>query len=465
MSRPRVIMRAIREVLRLSLSEHRSIREISQACALPKSTVSDYVKRAKQAGLSWPLREDLDDDGLESLLFGANTSPVQVKPMPDLGYLHRELKRPHMTLMLLWVEYREAHPDGYGYTQFCEYYRRFADTLSPTMRQRHVAGAKTFVDFAGDTLPIYGPDDEVAFYAQIFVAVLGASNLTYVEALANQNLYHVIGAHTRAFSSFGGVTDAIVCDGMRTAVTKADRYEPVPNATYLEMATHYQMTVLPARPYHPRDKPKVEVAVLVVERWILARLRNRHFHSLEEANAEIVKLTWDLNHRVTKSLGTSRQELFETIERDHLRPLPATPYEFATWRRAKVSIDYHIIVSGDRHYYSVPYRLVGTHVEVRLSEKSVQIFAKGVRVALHPRSSVRYGFTTDPSHMPASHRAHLEWSPSRIINWAKTTGPMTGALVEGVLERRPHPEQGYRSCLSHYESCKDVLIRASRGSL
>ncbi len=266
MSRPHIIMRAIREVLRLSFREGRSVREISQACSLPKSTVSDYVKRAKQAGLSWPLPEDLDDDALESQLFGALTPPAQAKPMPDLGYLHRELKRPHMTLMLLWVEYREAHPDGYGYTQFCEYYRRFAKTLSPTMRQRHVAGAKIFVDFAGDTLAIYGPDDEVEFYAQIFVAVLGASNLTYVEALANQNLYHVIGTHTRAFASFGGVTAAIVCDGMRTAVTKADRYEPVPNATYLEMATYYQMTILPARPYHPRDKPKVEVAVLVVER-------------------------------------------------------------------------------------------------------------------------------------------------------------------------------------------------------
>ncbi len=449
MSRPRIHMRAIREVLRLSYEEGRSVREIMQSTALPKSTVSDYLKRARQAELDWPLGEDLDDGALEALLYSGEDSPTKeaIRPMPDLRYIRRELKRPHVTRYLLWLEYRQEHPDGYGYTQFCEYYRRFEKTLSPTMRQHHRAGEKTFVDFAGDTLAIYGKDDKVAFYAQIFVAVLGASNLTYIEALENQNLYHTIGAHTRAFAFFGGVTKALVCDNMKTAVTKADRYEPTLNPTYREMAAHFHTTVLPARPYRPRDKAKIEVAVLVAERWVLARLRNRRFHSICEANEEISQLTWDLNHRVTRSLGTSRQELFESIEREHLNPLPSTPYEFGIWKRAKVGIDYHIIVSADKHYYSVPYRLIGTRVDVRIAEKSVAIFANGVQVAIHPRSSVRYGFSTDPNHLPAAHRAHQEWSPSRIINWANTTGPMTAALVAGILERHPHPEQGYRSCL------------------
>ncbi len=349
--------------------------------------------------------------------------------------------------MLLWTEYREQHPDGYGYTQFCAYYRNFTKSLSPTMRLHDVAGEKVFVDFAGDTRPIYDSDGTILFAAQIFVAVLGASNLTYVEALTSQNLYHVIGAHSRAFAFFGGVPRVVVCDNMKTAVTKADRYEPVPSATYLEMATHYQMAVLPTRPYRPRDKPKVEVAVLVVERWILARLRNRQFRSVTEANEEIRSLVTALNNRVTRSLGVSRQEMFDTVERSCLRPLPDTPSEFATWKRAKVSLDYHVIVGADRHYYCVPYRLVGTHIEARLSENTIQIFSEGVRVALHPRSPNRHGFTTNPAHMPASHRAHLEWTPSRIVSWAKTTGPMSSALIEGILERRQHPEQGYRSCL------------------
>ncbi|MHB8344578.1 MAG: IS21 family transposase [Ferrimicrobium sp.] len=252
-------MRKIREVLRLSFGQGLSIRDVCIACALPRSTVAEYLGRAKKAGITWPLSEDLDDAALEERLFGVPTQENFLRPIPNWSYVHRELRRPHMTLMLLWTEYREAHPDGYGYTQFCEYYRRFSRTLAPTMRQRHVAGDKVFVDFAGDTLGIYGPDGEIATHAQIFVAVLGASNFTYVEALESQNLYHVIGAHVRAFGAFGGVPRAIVCDNMKTAVTKADRYEPTPNATYLEMATHYQMAVLPGRPFHPRDYPELLV--------------------------------------------------------------------------------------------------------------------------------------------------------------------------------------------------------------
>jgi transposase len=445
MARPRTAMRKIRDVLRLSLGEGPPRRQVGAAVGLPYTTVADYLMRARATGVGWPLPETMDDVALEMRLYPPPPEVARGRPPPDFGMVHRELRRKGVTLELLWVEYRERYPDGYGYSRFCDRYRQWARRVDAVMRQEHRAGEKLFVDVAGQTVPVVDPATGEVSQAAIFVAVLGASNYTYAEAIASQELPHWVAAHVRALAYLGGCPAIIVPDNPRSGVTRADRYEPDLNQTYQEIAAHYGCAVIPARPNKPRDKAKVEVGVQVVERWILARLRKRTFFSLAELNAAIRELLDALNDRPFKKLTGSRRSLFEMLDRPALKPLPARAYEYATWRLAKVNIDYH--VEADRHWYSVPHQLVGQRVDIRLTATTVEAFCRGRRVASHVRSSRPHAFTTDPAHMPASHRAHREWSPGRIVRWATTVGPKTAELVEGVLTSRPHPEQGFRSCL------------------
>jgi len=439
-------MRKIREVLRLSLADGLSRRQVGAATGLPYTTVADYLVRARLAGLGWPLPDDLDDGALEARLFmSAAPPPGRSRPLPDWPTVHRELHRKGVTLQLLWFEYKERHPDGYQYTQFVERYRRWARKLDVVMRQEHRAGERLFVDYPGATIPITDPETGEISPAELFVAVLGASSYTFAEATASQALPDWIGSHVHAFEFFGGAPAIIVPDNLRSGVTRADRYEPEINRTYAELAAHYGCAVIPARPYKPRDKAKVEAGVLLAERWILAALRNRTFFSLAAANGAIrERLTW-LNERPFKKLPGSRRSLFEEIDRPALRPLPARRFEYATWKQTTVNIDYHVEL--ERHWYSVPYRLVGERCDVRASATTVEVFVKGRRVASHLRSAKPGRHTTDSAHMPESHRRHLEWSPGRIVRWAEQAGPATGVLVAAILASRPHPEQGYRSCL------------------
>jgi transposase len=445
--RPHIAMRKIRDVLRLRLGEGLSLRQVSSSLGVPVMTVSDHVRRAERAGLGWPLPDGLDDDALEARLFPPAPAPSRSRAVPDWAKVHLELRRAHVTLMLLWVEYRQDFPDGYGYSQFCELYRRWARHVDVVMRQEHKAGEKLFVDFAGDHIPVW---DErtggVAFEAELFVAVLGASSYIYAEAFPSQELMYWVAGHVHTLEWLDGCPQIVVCDNLRSGVTRPHRYEPDVNATYAEMAAHYGLAIVPARSYKPRDKAKAEAGVLLAERWIIARLRNQRFTSLAELNVAIADLLEWINARPFKKLPGSRRELFETLDRPALRPLPATRYEFAIWRRAKVNIDYHIEVRADRHYYSVPYRLAGETVEIRLAAASVEILSRGRRVASHVR---RYspGYSTDPAHMPESHRRHAAWTPGRIAAWAAQTGPATARLTEAVMAARPHPEQGFRSCL------------------
>jgi transposase len=439
-------MRKIRDLLRLRFEEHLSIRDVSASLQMPFTTVTDHLRRAKAAGLSWPLPEDLGDDALEALLFASRPLPGTAHPLPDWRKVHRELRRPGVTLMLLWLEYRECFPDGYAYSQFCLLYKAWRRHLDVVMRQEHKAGEKLFVDFPGQTIPIYDHrTGAVALKAELFVAVMGASNYLYAEALPSQELLYWVSGHVHAFEFMGGCPAICVCDNLRSGVTRPHRYEPDVNATYQEMAAHYRVAVIPARSYRPRDKAKVEAGVLLAERWIIARLRNRRFASLAECNIAIAELVGALNARPFKKLDGSRKTMFEEIDKPALRPLPATRYEFATWKRAKVSIDYHL--EADRHYYSVPYRLVGELLDVRVSQSTVEVFRRGKRVASHVRSLVRWHHSTDPAHMPESHRRYAQWSPGRIIAWAEKTGPSTAKLAEQIMASRPHPEQGFRSCL------------------
>ncbi len=447
MSRPRVVMRKVREVLRLTLGEGLSRRHVARAVGLPTATIYDYLKRAETAGLAvWPVPAEMDDWELEQRLF-PSAGPPRLRVLPDWAVVKRELRRKGVTLQLLHLEYLEQNPGGYQYSQFCRHLHQWERHLDLVLRHDHVAGKKMFVDFPGQTVPIYDLESEaVELEAQIFVSVLGASNYVFAEALPSQQLVPWVNAHAHAFAFYGGCPEIAVIDNLPSGVTKAHRYEPIVNESYLDMASHFGVAVVPARPYKPRDKAKVEVAVLLVERWILARVRNRRFYSLGELNLEVRKLLTVVNNKPFKKMPGSRQSVFDELEKPALRPLPARPHEFATFMRGrKVHIDYHVEV--DYHYYSVPFQHAGERVDVRLTASVVEIFLRGRRVASHLRSYVHGKHTTDRAHMPESHRRHLEWPPHRLLNWAEKTGPQTAALVKGVLESRPHPEQGYRTCL------------------
>ena len=447
-------MRRIREVLRLHLQAGLSFGDIGRALKISKSVAAKYASLARSAGVDWALVERLTDEQLQARLYRPALRRSSHQLAPDFALVHQELKRAGVTLQLLWEEYARGNAWAYRYTSFCVKYGLFARSLKRSMRQVHIGGEKLFVDYAGQTVPITDASTGEITAAQIFVATLGASNYTYACATARQTTADWIGAQVQALEYFGGVPRLIVPDQTRALIKQPDRYDPQPNRLYDEFAAHYSCALLAARPAHPRDKPKVENAVLVVERWILARLRNRRFFSLGELNSAIAGLLVDLNHRPFKKLPGCRKSAFELLDAPALRPLAATRFELCSWKSAKVNIDYH--VEFDLHYYSVPHRLVGTTVELRITAALVECFAANQRVACHALSHKRGHHTTVAEHMPASHRAHLEWTPGKLIDWGHRIGVSTAAVVTWQLEHRPHPEQGYRVCLGLKRLAREV---------
>jgi len=440
-------MRKIKEVLRLH-SLGLAQRQIARSCSIGQSTVSEYLEAARAAGLQWAEVAGWEEPRLAAVLAPKCEAKPRANPLPEPDYaaMHAELQQDkHLTLLLAWEEYRAQHPEGYHYSRFCELYQRWRRKLGVVLRQAHRAGEKLFVDYAGRTIAVQGPDSGAIREAPLFVAVLGASNYTFAEATWTQGLADWIGSHMRAFEFFGGVPEIVVPDNLKSGITKSCRYEPGVNLTYEEMAQHYGVAVVPARPRKPRDKAKVETGVLLVERWILAALRKRTFFSLGEVNAAIAELLVGLNERPFRKREGSRRTLFETLEQPALKPLPAERYQYGEWKRARVNIDYH--VEFDRHWYSVPYALTQQEVEIRATAATVEVFHRGVRVASHARSCAPHSHTTTPEHRPKAHQRHLEWTPSRIIEWSGKIGPATAEVVERILSSNRHPEQGYRSCL------------------
>ena len=442
----RLSMRKIKEVLRLCWGNGLTARQAAKSLGVARSTLKDYLDRAERANLPWPLPEDLDESSLENLLF-PSTVPLSIerRNMPSFDYIFKELTRKHVTMQLLWHEYREKNPDGYQYSQFCLRYRHWKKTLDISLRQDYKAGEKLFVDYAGDTIPIHDPATGKITPAYLFVATLGASNYTYAEAVLSLDLHSWISSHVHTFEFMGAVPMITTPDNTKTGVTHPCRYEPDLNPTYHDMAVHYGTTVIPARVRKPRDKAKVESAVLVAERWIIASLRNHTFFSIGELGRAVKEKLEELNARPLQKLKVSRKDLFDTIDKPAMKPLPERRYEYAEWEKHRANIDYHVEV--DHHYYSVPYHLRGETVEARITGATVEILFKGQRVASHVRSYLPGRYTTLSAHMPESHKRYLEWSPSRIIKWAEKSGPSTGEMVKEIMERRPHPEQGFRSCL------------------
>lgn len=437
-------MRKIRDLIRLKFITHLSHEQIARALSLSKGVVAKYAARIHACGVEPRALLALSDAEVLARLRPPRDRKSYGDRVPvDCAHVHLELKRPGVTLTLLWQEYVAANAGRatYRYSQFAARYHLYVATLRRSMRQIHRAGEKLFIDYAGHTVP-YGAHDE---RAQIFVAVLGASNYTFACATAHQRLEDWIGALVRALNFIGGVPQLIVPDNARALIADPDRYEPRASLTVQELAHHYGTAILPARPYRPQDKAKVEVGVQVVERWILARLRNRHFHTLEELDGAIGDLLDPLNTRAFKRLPGSRQSAYEHLDQPALKALPLSPYEFARYHKARVNIDYHVAI--EEHFYSVPHALVHQELEARVTTRSVELFHRGQRIAAHARAFTRFAHTTLPEHMPAAHRAHLEWSPARLIRWAQQHGPACARVVEHILTTRLHPEQGYRSCL------------------
>jgi len=446
MAAERLTVRKTKEILRLHFGMKLSIRNVSRSCNVSRSAVSDYIRRAEITGIGWPLPEGLDDTALEAKMFPIQPikQPTE-KFMPPMQQMRKELGSKGVTLQLLWLEYKQNNPGGYQYSQFCELYRRWANTLDLSLRQEYKAGEKMFVDFAGKGIPVTNPATGQTKDAEIFVAILGASNYTYAEAVERQDLPSWVGLHIHAFEYFDGVAELTIPDNLKAAVIKACRYEPDLTPAYQAMAEHYGTVIIPARAGKPKDKAKVEAAVLLVTRWITAALRHHTFFSLKELNNKIRELLESLNNRKFKKLNSSRRELYETLDKPSLKPLPLKRYEYADFKKVRAHIDYHIELED--HYYSVPSQLRKKDMEAWFTTYKVEIFYKGNRIATHARSYERGKFTTIPEHRPESHKKYYEWTPSRIINWAAQTGPETAALVGGILANRPHPEQGYRSCL------------------
>jgi len=437
-------MRKLSEVLRLSLEQKVSVRKIARSCCLARSTVSDYLGRAKVAGLGWPLPEGMDEDLLERLLFPVRETSLP-RPALDMAYLRNEMRKQSVTLQLLWEEYRSHTSDGYSYSQFCQLYGDWVGKQAISLRQEHRAGEKLFVDFAGDTIPIHDPRTGEISQGHVFVGVLGCSNYTYAEVTATEKLPDWIGAQVHALEDIKGVPLVVVPDNTKAAVRSPCWYDPDINLTYQEMAEYYGFTVIPARVRKPKDKAKVENGVLIAERWILARLRHHTFFSIAEANEAVRKLLIGMNAKPFKKLPGSRQSVLEAMERPALKPLPECPYEFAEWKQVAVNIDYHVDVEG--HYYSAPYQLIQQRLMARITRHGVELLHKGKRVAAHVRSHQKGRHTTLTEHQPPAHQKYLEWTPERLISWAGMIGPNCAEVIRQILASRPLVVHGYRPCL------------------
>jgi transposase len=438
-------MRKISEVFRLRYELNCSYRDIARSLNISITTISDYMARARTAGIEWPFPQEMSEQDLFNLLFLPSHNTSKKRPLPDWEWVYKELRKKGVTLQLLWREYREIHPDGLSYSQFCERYRAYTKAITPVMRQIHKGGEKTFVDYAGMTVPWIDVSTGEIHEAQIFVGSLGASQFTFAEATATQSLPDWIQSHIRMWEYFGGVSKVVVPDNLKAGVTKTHRYDPDINANYQHVGEHYGFAIVPARVVEPKDKAKVENAVGCIERLVLAPMRHITFTSIAEINAAIKPRLLAFNQQLFQKMKTSRVALFESVDKPMLRPLPPEKYHYAEWQHAKIHIDYHFV--SDDHYYSVPYKYIHQEVEIRTTANTVECFHEGKRIASHPRSYLRYKHSTLKDHMPSSHRAHAEWSPERMKRWANKIGPHTKKFIEHLIASRAFPEQAYRACL------------------
>lgn len=446
MGNSRLDMARIKEILRLKFEQELTHRQAALSLGVSAGSVGSLISRAKNAGITLEDVLSQDETTLEHRIYGDRTKTGKGSTLPNGQWIHDELKRAGVTRELLHLEYLNEHPDGCSYTTFCKHYRRWKARSSPSMRQMHRAGEKLFVDYSGKRPQVVDPTTGEARFVELFVATLGASNKTFVVATESQKLPDWLSAHVLALEYFGGVPEILVPDQLKSGVRASSAYEPLTNRSYSDCARHYGAVVIPARPLKPKDKSKVEVSVQIAQRWILAKIRNETYFDLPTLNRRLAKLLEELNNRPMKKRGgESRNQLFDRIERSLLKKLPDCRYEYGEWKHARVNVDYH--VGFDNRHYSVPYKYIKERVEIYATKDTVQVFLRGIRIASHERGLPFSDPSTASGHMPSSHRAHREWTPSRMIDWGSNIGPNTGSLIELILNDRPHPEMGYRSIL------------------
>lgn len=449
MPRKRISMNKIRELIRLHEVAKLGQRAISRALSISRPVVKDYITKFEKTGLSYQAISKMDDDTLLQTI----TDTVRVNNdryntlQQQFDTISKELKRTGVTLERLWHEYRQQHPDGYSYSQFCYHYQVWRNSSELTMHISHKAGDKMFVDFAGKKMEIVDKHTGEVTEVEIFIAVLGASQYTYVEAVASQKKHDWIQANRNAFYFFDGVPQAIVPDCLKSAVNKYDTYEPEINPEYADFARYHQTAILPARPVHPKDKALVEGAVRIVYTRIYAALRNQIFHTITDLNNAIHKELQIYNTIPMQRLNTSRKQLFDEIEKKTLNALPPEKYELRTFKSLKAQFNYHVYLSEDKHYYSVPYRYRGKQLTVMFTPSIVEIFYKNNRIAIHKRNPAPNGYSTITEHMPKQHRQYSEWSPQRFINWAAKIGTHTETVIRTILAGKKHPEQAYKTCM------------------
>ncbi len=452
-------MSKLKEILRLKYEANLSARQIARALNVSHTVVNNYVNKLANSKLSYDELKLLSNNDIVGTLFPIETKIYKYNP-PNFAYIHKELRRKGVTLELLHEEYCEANSNEcYGYTWFCKEYREYSKKISPSMRQTHIAGEKVFVDFSGMTMPIVHPITGEISQVQIFVAVLGASDYPFVKAIATQQKKDFINVHVDMFKYFGGAPQIIVPDNLKSAVIKANNYDPDINPDYAAMARHYGSAVIPARSAKPKDKAKVENCVKIVQRWLLARLRNQTFFSIEALNVALEKLIPNFINKKMKRLDKSRLELFLELDKPALKQLPSFDYEYREFKMLKVNIDYHIAL--DKSFYSVPYQLLHKKVEVWYSNKIVDIYFEGKKIATHPKTSVKGKYMTQAEHMASSHKKYLEWNPGKILNWGKTIGDSTVKLLDLIMKRRPHPEMGFKACMGILSLYKKYLEHES----
>ena len=461
----------IRQILRLH-SQGRSKVQIAVQTGISRNTLKKYLKEFIVSELTFEEISELSDKDLEDLFIKPEEKPLNER----LQKLHllfpaidKELKKKGVTRELLWEEYKCKHPDGFGKSQFKHYYAQWKAQVNPTMHMEHKAGDKLYVDFAGEKLSIIDKSTGLVQPVEVFVAILGASQLTYVAAVPTQQKEDFIAGCEGALYYCEGVPAAIVPDNLKSAVTKSSKYEPTINETFADFAEHYGTTILPARAYRPRDKALVESAVRISYTRIYARIRGNEYYSLEELNTAIRVALEDHNNALLKGRNYSRRQQYEEIERSALMPLPPLRYELKKQHFGTVGKNGHVGLGPDKHYYSVPYRFIGKKVKLLYSRHSVEIYYNYERIALHNRIKSAYHYTTDKDHLASTHRFVSDWTPERFISWAEGIHEDVRLYILKVLDRKQHPEQAYKSCLGILGFAKKVgnerLIKACQRAL
>ena len=443
MAKERISMRHLREILRLRKQFGLSPRKIGQSCGIGRTTVQEYLQRFEESGLPWPLPVELNDDELTKKLFPSKNK-VSIKPMPDFKDLVIEMSKPNMNFMVLWEEYKQDNPDGYQYSQFCRLFSEYIDARKYSMVQIHKGGEKAFVDF-GEGLSYTDMITGQVVKTRAFVFVWGASLRMFACCTHDEKIHSWVNAHTDAVEYFGCCPRITVPDNLRSGVSKACRYEPELNISYAAWAEYYNTAIIPARVRRPQDKSLAEIGVKIVKRWIFVRLRHRQFFSLAEINQAILELLEILDNKIIKSRGKSRKQLFLELDKPNSLPLPGQPYQFSEWKKAKAGINYHVLF--DNHSYSIPYTYAKQELEIKATDRVIEIYRKNERICIHKRSYIKNGYTTAKAHMLESHRKYLEWTPERIIQWAERYGQSVKISVKTIIEKKYFPEQAYRSCL------------------